>query len=647
MVATMALINFIDISKQYDTKKILCNANFSLNERERVVIVGKNGAGKSTFMKLITGQEICDDGKVVKDLNIDIKMLSQAPKFKANQTVKQAIEEQLVIIKEKKLQFEKLSIQLEQDFENKQLLKEHETISNFLDHHNAWNLDDKLERVMQEFQLKQYENKLVDLLSGGEQRRVALASLLLQKPDVLLLDEPTNHLDVYMVEFLENLLLKESFTLVFISHDRYFIDKIATRTVEIDECKIYNFKGGYTSYLEQKQKLISDMKKSHENLLRLLKREQEWLNKGVRARVKRNEGRKQRVFELKEQAKTNPSLIRKMSLELEREQKNFNQTQSVNKKKVLFDIEDVDIKLGNKELIKNFTTRIFRQDKIAIVGKNGTGKSTLIKALLKKQEYQKGTIKTGENISIGYFDQQKSMLNDDKSLIETFCPLGGDRVEVKGKNMHVFGYLKSFLFPKEYLDKKVGALSGGEKSRVALALLFTKEYDVLILDEPTNDLDIQTINILEEYLLSSNASIILVSHDRYFVDKVAQKLYILGNDDLKVEESLLQYSEYLDIQQNLNELNNFKPQKPKQEKQETTKKQTKFTYKQQTLYNTLEKEIPKLEQEIEQLNKCLQNPQCYQEHGLLNLSNKLEEAKNLYNTKVEDFLELEEIKEEF
>ncbi len=639
----MALIDLINISKAYESQKIFTEIDFHLDEGERVAIIGKNGGGKSTLMKIIAGTLDYDDGRRVIQNNLKIEMLDQTPTFKDNITVKEAIEEELKELKEAKQRYDKLSELLATDYENKELLSEHSKLSAFLDHHNAWSLDDKVERVLEQFNLKDYENKKVSLLSGGEQRRVALGGLILKKPDVLLLDEPTNHLDVYMVEFLEEILLKEKFTLLFISHDRYFLDNIATRSIEIEDEKIRSFKGGYSSYIKQKEELLKSMQKSHENLLKLLKAEEEWLSRGVRARLKRNEGRKQRVYELREMAKKNPSVIRKMKLELEREQKNFDSNKNINRKKMLFEIENISKSLGDKLLIKDFSLRILQQDKIAIVGKNGTGKSTLLKLLLGQLQVDSGKIKKGD-FKIGYFDQHRDMLDDDKNLIETFCPNGGDRVDVRGKNMHVYGYLKNFLFPKEHLDKKIGILSGGEKNRVALALLFTKKYDCLILDEPTNDLDINTINILEEYLQSFDGALLFVSHDRYFVDKIAKKLLIFKGDGL-VEESYQSYSEYLDIQKTMDELENFEKnidlEKPKQTKE--VKREAKLSYKDKRDYELLPPLIEELENKIEDLNDCLADPKCYQERGLAKLSEELSRVEAEYEEKVERFLEIEEL----
>ena len=647
----MALIDLQNISKQYDIKVILKDANFTLQAGQRVAVIGQNGQGKSTLFKIIMKAVEPDSGEIAIDRSIKIEMLDQQPKFKANLSVRDAIENQLVELKNAKLEYEKITNELMTNYEDENLLRRQSDLASFIDFHNAWDLDNMIERVLIEFQLKQYEHKDVNLLSGGEQRRVSLAGLILKKPDVLLLDEPTNHLDVYMVEFLEELLLKNNFTLLFISHDRYFIDNIATNVVEVDGGELRRFNGGYSSYLEQKAQILSNLQKEHENLLRLVKQEAHWMQHGVTARRKRNERRKAEYFDLKQKAKSNPAYIKKMSIELQREQKSFNsEEKQQNKKKMLYELDNIYKSLGEKDLIKDFTARILQKDTIAIVGPNGSGKSTLLKIFMEKMKIDKGSFKKGD-FQIGYFDQQRDMLDDDKTIMEIFCPNGGDRVVLDdGRNMHVFGYLKNFLFPKEYLDKKVGVLSGGEKNRVALALLFTKRVDCMILDEPTNDLDIPTINILEEYLQNFQGALIFVSHDRYFVDKIAKKLFVFtGNGHIM--ESFQPYSEYLQIEKELKELDNLEVEL---EKEKTSvkvvnepKKQTKLSYKDQREYDSLPNELEELENKIAELNSCLADPKCYEKIGIVALSKELEEKKAIYEEKVERFLTLEELVESF
>lgn len=645
---SMALVSLQEISKQYDYTPILTQVSLHLNPNERIAIVGKNGSGKSTLLKIVAGELEVDEGERLASLGIEIKMLPQKPFFPEGMRVREAIEEELKELKEAKKEWDRISEALAKDSENKELLTRHSELSSLLEHHGAWDLDGKLERVLVEFELKEFEHRFVNLLSGGEQKRVALAGLLLQKPDLLLLDEPTNHLDVQMVEFLEELLTKENFTLLFISHDRYFIDHIATRTIEIEEGRLRSFEGGYGDYLRQKEELLLAMAKEHEVLLKILKSEEEWLRRGVKARLKRNEGRKQRVLAMREEAKKNPGVIRKMKLELEREKKHFNRQEGVNRRKMLFEVENLRLELGGKTLVEGFSARILQKDKIAIVGKNGSGKSTLLKALLGELKPNGGVIKRGD-LRIGYFDQHRVMLDDSKNLIETFCPFGGDRVDVKGKSIHVYGYLKNFLFPKEFLDKKIGVLSGGEKNRVALALLFTKEYDCLILDEPTNDLDIPTINILEDYLLSFEGALLFVSHDRYFVDKIAQKMLVFKGDGV-IEESHLSYSEYLEIERELKEYAQLEESSQRVESSKETpskmiKKATKLSYKEQRLLELLPSEIEVLEGRIKEMEERLYRPDQYGITDLAEVAMEYERLKRESEEKLELYVELEEKRE--
>ena len=645
----MALVGLFNIAKNYDIKQLLKGVDFQLNEGERVAIVGQNGCGKSTLLKILSGEVIADEGTRVLDKSVIIDSLDQNPKFELGLNVRDAIENELTDLKEAKDRYEKLSLLISEDFENRKLLEEHAKVTNYLDHHNAWNLDDKIERVLQEFKLKEYEYRDVTMLSGGEQRRVALASLILKKPDILLLDEPTNHLDVYMVEFLEEILLKEKFTLLIISHDRHFINSIVTRIVEVENMNIVSYEGGYDNYLVLKEQRMQSLAKTHDTLVKFLKKEEEWLSRGVKARLTRNQERKARVFELRDKAKKDPTLIRKMQIELEREKKSFNRgdEKGMSKKKMLFDIENLHYTIAGKELINGFTTRILQRDRIAIVGHNGSGKSTLLKLLLGRLAPTKGTIDKGD-FAIGYFDQHREMLDENKNILDTFCPDGGDIVDVQGRNMHVFAYLKSFLFPEEYMLKKVGMLSGGEKNRVAIALLLTKKVDCLILDEPTNDLDIQTINILEEKLINFPGALLFVSHDRYFVDKIATKLIVFKGHG-EVEESYQNYSEYLEIEKSIDDLYEIEKEvkststKPKEPKQ---KLKTKLSYKEQRDLERLPDLIEELENRIEEINNCLYDPTCYEKKGLVNVADELKKAETEYEKLTERYLEVLEMEEE-
>ncbi len=639
----MALIDLIDASKKFEEKIVLNEANFSANEGEKIAIIGKNGEGKSSLLKALLGTLTLDSGRVVRQNGKSIAMLSQTVDFNANLSVKEAIKIELEEIYNTLKEYEALQSKLEKEPTNKDYLKQIDDLISLIDSKDAWNIEAKITRVLKEFSLLDYSDRLVCTLSGGEIRRVGLCILLLKNPDILLLDEPTNHLDVYMTSFLEDLLKNSKMCVIFISHDRYFIDVIAHKCVEVDQGKLSVFKGGYANYLEKKTQILESLAKSHETLLKHLKSEEEWLRRGVKARLKRNEGRKERIFKMREEAKKNPGTIKRLKLEISRAALNFTGEKIPNRKKMLFELKNVSKNLGEKALFTDFSSRILQGERIAIVGKNGCGKSTFLKILLGELKQDGGEIKRGE-IKIGYFDQARSLVNSDKTLLEIFCPNGGDRVEVRGKNMHVYGYLKNFLFPKEFLDKSVSVLSGGEKNRVALALLFTEEYDVLILDEPTNDLDIATINILEEYLLSFEGAILLVSHDRYFVDKIATKLYAFESG-AKINILHTLYTEYLENEKEMQEFDDYISSLDSQQEQthiQKEKNSKKLSYKENEILKNHPEKIEILEKQISKLNDDLSNPSVYQEIGINTLYKELEQAqKELEKLETEYFEVLE------
>ena len=642
----MALIELIDVTKKFGSHVVLDGVNFALDANERVAVIGKNGGGKSTLMKIIAGLYEIDEGRVITQNGLNIQMLAQTPKFEDNLSVKDALRRELAEIYAALSEYDAISSKIAAQPENKELLARQDELIKFIEAKDGWQIDDKIEQVLQNFGLKIYENRSVCTLSGGEIRRVALGALVLKKPDVLLLDEPTNHLDVYMVKFLEDMLLSSKQTIVFISHDRYFIDRLATRSIELEEAKISNFDGGYENYLRRKQEMLASLEKSHETLLKQLRAEEEWLHRGVKARLKRNEGRKARIMQMRQDAKKNPGAIRRVRLELERASRSFNGTGGDNRKKMLFECTNIGKILNGKVLFKGFSARVLQGERIGIVGANGAGKSTLLKILLGRSKIDAGEIKRGE-IRIGYFDQTRSGITDDKSIIEIFCPNGGDHISVRGSYMHVYGYLKNFLFPKEFLDKPVGVLSGGEKNRLALAKLFTEQYDCLILDEPTNDLDIATINILEDYLLSFEGAVIIVSHDRYFIDKITNKLWVFEKNGT-IDQIQMPYSQYLEFEDEMAEIDQIEADagasaSAEEGGRENKKEKTsaaKLSYKQNKILEEYPAKIEAIEARIKELNHALSTPEIYQKLGMQGLFEELEEKRGTLNSMENEYYEV-------
>ena len=642
----MALIELIDVTKKFGSHVVLDGVNFALDANERVAVIGKNGGGKSTLMKIIAGLCEIDEGRVITQNGLNIQMLAQTPKFDENLSVKDALRRELAEIYAALSEYDAISSEIAAQPENKELLARQDELIKFIEAKDGWQIDNKIEQVLQNFGLKIYENRSVCTLSGGEIRRVALGALVLKKPDVLLLDEPTNHLDVYMVKFLEDMLLSSKQTIVFISHDRYFIDRLATRSIEIEEGKISNFDGGYENYLRRKQEMLASLEKSHETLLKQLRAEEEWLHRGVKARLKRNEGRKARIMQMRQDAKKNPGAIRRVRLELERASRSFNGTGGDNRKKMLFECTNIGKILNGKVLFKGFSARVLQGERIGIVGANGAGKSTLLKILLGRSKIDAGEIKRGE-IRIGYFDQTRSGITDDKSIIEIFCPNGGDHISVRGSYMHVYGYLKNFLFPKEFLDKPVSVLSGGEKNRLALAKLFTEQYDCLILDEPTNDLDIATINILEDYLLSFEGAVIIVSHDRYFIDKITNKLWVFEKNGT-IDQIQMPYSQYLEFEDEMAEIDQIEADagasaSAEESGRENKKEKTstaKLSYKQNKILEEYPAKIEAIEARIKELNHALSTPEIYQKLGMQGLFEELEEKRGTLNSMENEYYEV-------
>lgn len=669
------LLSLFQASKSFGARKILDSVSLAIDSGEKLAIIGKNGAGKSTLLKLLAQELELDEGKFSKKPDLELQILPQDPQFRADLSVRQVCQDSLRELQAIHARIAQIHTLLDSGSSKAEspsalestLLDELGALSSRLDSIDGWDIAQRTQELLENFWLLDLQDRPVGSLSGGERKRLALATILMQPADLYILDEPTNHLDVEVVAFLERKLAAIQSSVLFISHDRYFIDNCAQRILEVDSGKIIEYRGGYTNYLAQKSAALSNLAKEHEKLLKLLKTEEEWLHKGVQARRKRNVLRKERVELLRAKAKSNPSIIRTMRLELERESKHHNRTQSQNAQKMIIECENLSLSMGEKLLITQCDLRILQRDRIAIIGRNGSGKSSLLKAFLGEVSPRSGVIKRGE-LRIGYFAQHRIDLDESKSLIEIFCPNGGDHIEVRGRSMHVYGYLKSFLFPKDMLTQKIGALSGGERTRVSLALLFTKQYDCLILDEPTNDLDIATINILEEYLLSFPGALLLVSHDRYFVDKLAQKLLILHKPiDEKTpstEESLQSFSEYLAYMEELGEYDKLEsqlhttiaesimdsamesqqPSAPKPANTESKKPQ-KLSYKEQRELDMLPEHIEHLEQRKAELERALGNEESIAQHGVVALAEELANVENELESSVERYFALESKRE--
>lgn len=631
----MSLVQVINASKKFANKTVLDNVSLSLNEGDKVAIIGKNGEGKSTLLKAIYGSLALDFGTINIKNTASITMLTQDINFDLNLSVQEALRLYLDDIFQALKEYKSLNLELSKKENDTSLLKELQRLSDFLESKEAWDIEYKIKRILQEFKLYDRANDALGSLSGGELRRLALCAILLKKPDIMLLDEPTNHLDVYMSAFLEEMLKKSKSCILFISHDRYFIDKIASACLELEQGKLSFFDGNYSLYLSKKLQILAALNKAHENMLKLLKREEEWLSRGVKARLKRNEGRKERLLKMRQELKTNPAKISQLKVELMRANNSYKERPDTNRKKMLFELKNASKSIANKVLFKDFSTRILQGERIAVVGKNGCGKSSFLKILMGELNLDTGELKRGD-FKIAYFEQSKRNLDPKLSILELFCPNGGDTVNINGKNMHVYGYLKKFLFPKEFLEQKIGFLSGGEKTRLALALLFSQVYDILVLDEPTNDLDIATINILEDYLISYEGAILLVSHDRYFVDKIATKLYAFENERIEIYHT--SYTQYLENELDFAELKEYV--KDSSEQNFKQKNNVKLSYKENLILNQNPELIKELESKIKDLNELLYNPQNYENVNLQESYNELQKLQDEVARLEEEYFEV-------
>ena len=524
----MTLIRFEDVSFGFGDQKILINASFQLESAERVCLIGRNGAGKSSTFRLITGEHELDEGEIYRKPDLIVSELAQSLPAANNLSVREVVRSGLGTI-ERLLAEHRRRSELDLDAKG---LRELEALHRQIDAHGGWNLEQRVEATMTDLSLP--ADKTLDQLSGGWRRRVALARALVQQPDLLLLDEPTNHLDIATIRWLEDRVYGYPGTVLFITHDRAFLDRLATRIVEIDRGALKSWPGNFADYRRRKEKALRDEAAENARFDKKLGQEEAWIRQGLKARRKRNEGRARALKRMREvrAQRVKPDAKARITIE-EAEQSG---------RKV---IRARNVSYGYPEggtLIDNFSTTIMRGDRIGILGNNGVGKTTLLKLLLGELDPQTGTIKLGTHLEVGYFDQLREKLDPEKSVADNVGD-GKTYIKINGNDRHVVGYLKGFLFDAKRALTPVKALSGGERNRVILAKLFTRPANLLILDEPTNDLDMETLDVLEDRLIEFAGTLIVVSHDRRFLDNVVTST-IAFEDDGKVREYVGGYSDW-------------------------------------------------------------------------------------------------------
>tara|TARA_Y100001968_G_scaffold172779_1_gene158151 strand:- start:4392 stop:6305 length:1914 start_codon:yes stop_codon:yes gene_type:complete len=529
----MLLLSLKNASKDFGIKSLFKEISLNIKHGEKIGLIGPNGAGKSTLLKVLAGIEILQSGDRYCASKISIQYVGQESLFKADQSILEAVLEGCGNKKELLIQFNQITEELAQNPKDKRLLKALGIVSEQMDIEQAWNLEQKCKEVLMRLGIKDLKKPITDL-SGGYLKRISLASALVKNPDVLLLDEPTNHLDASTVEWLQNWLQKFKGGLVLVTHDRYFLDKITHEIIEVDKGSIQKYKGNYQTYLEQKLSIDNTFQKHEKKLKSFLRKELAWLKKGAKARSTKQKARIQRIERMQKITKTS----NKKTLELS----------SLNKylgSKVI-EIENLTLST-NKMLFENFSYSFNREDRVGIIGSNGTGKSSLLNLIAGKIDPSKGKFSLGETVNLGYLDQQnKELIKDNlinKRVID-YIEEEARIIKIKSETISASKLLERFLFTPAQQHSKLSKLSGGEKRRLNICKILMKSPNVLLLDEPTNDLDINTLTILEDYIIEFKGCVIVVSHDRYFLDRTVNRIFAINNGLIERYEG--NYTNYMD-----------------------------------------------------------------------------------------------------
>jgi ATP-binding cassette subfamily F protein uup len=613
----MPYLKLIEAHLAFGHVPLLDAADFQLDPGERVALIGRNGTGKSSLLAALAGQGSLDDGQVWRQPGIGVGYVPQEPPLPPDATVFEAVVDGMGEVSKLLAEHHAITHQLaEAGADHEHLLPRLQTLQHELEAQGAWTWQNQAERVIERFSLD--PEARVGTLSGGQKKRLALAQALARAPEVLLLDEPTNHLDIAAIEWLEKLLIESGTTLLFITHDRRFLDRIATRIVELDRGKLASFPGTFTAYQQRKEAMLHDEALQNQRFDKLLKEEEVWIRKGVEARRTRAVFRVQRLEQLRLERAARRERMGQVKLQLDSGEKSG---------QLVAELKDVHKTFGDKAIVKNFSARLQRGDKIGLIGPNGAGKTTLLRLILGELEADQGSIRRGTKLEVAYFDQFRTQLDPEATLADIISP-GSDYVEIGGARKHVIGYLEDFLFAPERARSPVKSLSGGERNRLLLARLFARPANVLVLDEPTNDLDIETLELLEQLLQDYHGTLFLVSHDRMFLDNVVtQTIAYEGEGSWK--EYVGGYSDWADYQRQRADAeaaaNKAKAEAEKNSKSDNkgsgksgnsagnnAAKANKLSWKEQRELEALPEKIAALESEQQQLTQKLEDPALYQ-----------------------------------
>lgn len=590
------LITLDNVCLAYGLDSLLDHVKLTVTDGERVCLIGRNGAGKSSLLKIIEGSLLPDSGAVFRKPHLRIARLEQELPQDISSTVYEFVAEGLADAGKLLAEYHTLTQNFrEEDFPKLERLQQQ------IDAKNAWQFEQNIQTVLTKLELS--ADQPVSELSGGWQRRVALAKALVISPDLLLLDEPTNHLDITAIQWLEEQLLASNTGLIFITHDRSLLQRLATRIIELDRGQLTSWPGDYENFLRRKEEMLHAEAQLNAEFDKKLAQEEKWIRQGIKARRTRNEGRVRALEALREERSERRDVQGKASFDINEAQKSG---------KLVVEATNISHQYNGQYVVKDFSIRIMRGDRIGLLGPNGVGKSSLLNILLGKVAPQKGTVTLGTKLQVAYFDQLRQTLDMEKTVIENVVQ-GTDFLEVNGKRLHVMSYIADFLFTPQRARTPVKALSGGECNRLLLARLFSQPANLLVLDEPTNDLDIETLELLEELLANYQGTLLIVSHDRTFLDNVVTSTLVFEGNG-KIQEYVGGYKDWLrQAQAATPSTTNTKPKDNSPKEKEKPKQTNKLSYKDQKELEELPKKIEKLETEQTELLKITTSPDFYQQ----------------------------------